>query len=269
LKSFVSGRWREVSGSDARGLVAGTAFGRGAFTTLGIQSGQALFCDLHLTRLRADAGSLNLPWPGQRVIRQRLKEGCARIRQTDAVVRILVGRSTSEPTLSLLFEPPRATPVAASLLLAEVKPRNGAQIKSLGLAFWQSYRHQARSQSCFDTLAHQGGRVLESSVANVFFVKGSDTLTSLADGAILPGIARGQLLGREELGILERPLSVASLQSVDAIFLANSVRGVVPVERILHPRGALVWWGDAVRVQPHQQAWQHLVKTHLDRARPL
>jgi branched-subunit amino acid aminotransferase/4-amino-4-deoxychorismate lyase len=138
--------------------------------------------------------------------------------------------------------------------------RTGAHVKSLGCPFWHSYQHQARQENCFDVLAHSNGRILESSLANVFFVTGRGTITPPADGSILPGIARQQLLKDKELGINQRPMPLTSLQSVDAIFISNSVRGVIPINRIVHPRGALVWWGDVGQVRPFKKAWQRLIR---------
>ena len=149
-------------------------------------------------------------------------------------------------------------------MLTEIDRRVRAHVKSTDYPFWHSFHAQARKGNCFDVLAHANGWMLESSLANVFFVTGRGTITPPAHDCILPGIARQELLKNKEPGVLQRPIRLVSLQSVDAIFCTNSVRGVIPIGRIVHPRGALVWRGDVDRVKPFQQAWKRLVRTQTE-----
>ncbi len=75
-------------------------------------------------------------------------------------------------------------------------------------------------------LRNTAGRIAESSLANVFAVKGGIAHTPpLAEGA-LPGIMRGAVMAR--CRVRETPLAVEDLARADEIFLTNSL-GIRPV----------------------------------------
>ena len=84
-------------------------------------------------------------------------------------------------------------------------------------------------------LFDDGEELLEAGRANVFAVFGETLATPLADGRILPGIARaGAIASAREQGIevSERRLLRGDLFAADEVFLTGSVRGVEPARSL-------------------------------------
>jgi branched-subunit amino acid aminotransferase/4-amino-4-deoxychorismate lyase len=78
--------------------------------------------------------------------------------------------------------------------------------------------------------------ICETCRANIFLVESSGLLTPSLDGPLLPGIMRGAVLERaRQLGIPvdEEPLSIGHVRTVDEVFLTNSLRGILPIARLL------------------------------------
>jgi branched-subunit amino acid aminotransferase/4-amino-4-deoxychorismate lyase len=70
---------------------------------------------------------------------------------------------------------------------------------------------------------------------NVFLVRDSLLITPDLSGPVLPGIMRALVLERADaLGLptRERGVTAEDLDRADEVFLANAVRGIVPVGRM-------------------------------------
>jgi para-aminobenzoate synthetase/4-amino-4-deoxychorismate lyase len=92
-----------------------------------------------------------------------------------------------------------------------------------------------------------GEEVLEASRANVFVVEHGALLTPVADGRILPGVARARAIetaGSLGIEVREAPLDIERLIAAGEAFLTGSVRGIEPVsavgETALGPPGELL-----------------------------
>ncbi len=96
---------------------------------------------------------------------------------------------------------------------------------------------EARQRGADDVLIlNHAGRITESSVASVFFVRKHAIVTPpLADG-LLGGITRGLLLDRiaERIGVvaLEESVAPGDLRFFDGCLLASTTNDLVPVARI-------------------------------------
>jgi para-aminobenzoate synthetase/4-amino-4-deoxychorismate lyase len=96
-------------------------------------------------------------------------------------------------------------------------------------------------------LVEHGGRVLETTRANVFALGEDGVLrTPPADGSILPGVTRAQVIAIARgsgLEVREEPLDDAALGAASEVFASGSVRGVEPVRSLdgaaIGGRGAL------------------------------
>ncbi len=79
------------------------------------------------------------------------------------------------------------------------------------------------------------GTVLETDRANVFAVMGNVARTPPADGRLLPGIARAQVVriaAAAGLAVETARLTRHDLLSASEVFVTNSVRGVLPVRSV-------------------------------------
>jgi para-aminobenzoate synthetase/4-amino-4-deoxychorismate lyase len=67
------------------------------------------------------------------------------------------------------------------------------------------------------------GELLETGSGNLFLVEGDRLITPPADGRILPGITRAQLMRERE--VLEEPIDLERLRAADDAFVTSSIRG--------------------------------------------
>ena len=78
--------------------------------------------------------------------------------------------------------------------------------------------------------------ICEASRSNIFLVEGGRLYTPSLDGPLLPGVMRRVVLeraGEAGLEVEEVSLPVERIRSADEAFLTNSVRGVVPIARLM------------------------------------
>ncbi len=79
------------------------------------------------------------------------------------------------------------------------------------------------------------GKVAETAIANIFFLKDGNLFTPDTDSGILNGIVREKILEiAENTGIKteEGKFSLEDLKNADEVFLTNSLMGVMPVSEI-------------------------------------
>lgn len=89
---------------------------------------------------------------------------------------------------------------------------------------------QAVEDGCYDIIfTNENGLVTEGCITNLFLYKDGVYRTPPVEDGLLPGVMRNHLLDQSRRPIKEQSLTVADLQQAEAIFLCNSVRGVVQV----------------------------------------
>src|SRR5690606_22700421 len=91
-------------------------------------------------------------------------------------------------------------------------------------------------------LVAEDGAVLETARASVFVVHDDGVHTPPLDDRILPGTARARLieiLRAADVPVFQRRLTLDDVRRATEVFVANSLRGVVPVRSI----GGVGEWG--------------------------
>ena len=81
------------------------------------------------------------------------------------------------------------------------------------------------------------GLICEGTRSNLFLVRDGLLITPGTDGPLLDGVMRRVVIERagiEGIPVVEGPVSREMLGSADEAFLTNSVRGMLPVARLLH-----------------------------------
>jgi branched-subunit amino acid aminotransferase/4-amino-4-deoxychorismate lyase len=146
--------------------------------------------------------------------------------------------------LYVTFEELRPLPRAATLFLVSFKPSKWRIIKSIAVKEAAPLWHRAREQHCFDVLMQNEGDLLEASTGNLFLFRSGRLSTPCADGRILPGITRAFVLEQTALEAVERNHKRSWLKQMEACFVTNCARGIIPVARIVAENGRLVWEGD-------------------------
>lgn len=95
---------------------------------------------------------------------------------------------------------------------------------------YESERRQALAEGFYEVLfTNTRGELTEGSISNLFVLKGGELLTPPLACGLLPGVFRDYLLNRSSLPAREAVLTQDDLKEAGAIFVGNSVRGLVEV----------------------------------------
>lgn len=225
------------------------AAGPGCLTTLRIQAGKPAFLQEHLKRLCSDALVLGLPLPDVQLISRVLAKGILKNRLAVGVSRIMwLGSNSSLMNhgsgLHVAFEGLRTLPRAATLLLVTHKPQQCRTVKSLAFQDSLPLWHSRTTHRCFDVLLQDEGDLLEATTGNLFLFRSGRLSTPHADGRILAGITRANVIDAPALAVTEGLHKRSWLNRAEACFITNCARGIIPVARIVSERGRIVWEGD-------------------------
>ena len=226
--------------ADDRGL----NYGDGIFETILVHAGAPVWWPEHWQRLCTGAARLGIAVPDESAVR---READALIAGHERAVLKLVltrgrgGRGYAPlpdalPTtvLSLHSAPPPvagpidvrwcALPLAIQPALAGIKHLNRLE-QVLARAEWQD-------PVIFDGLMRDtAGRVVCATAANVFVLIDGVWRTPTLDHCGVAGIARGWLLANVP-DIEVTVLGPETVESAQAVFLCNAVRGILPVGRL-------------------------------------
>lgn len=181
----------------------------------------------HLARLERSAREL-----GFRYSRDRVDEALAGLSGRDAPLRVRLELAldgavevTSQPFV------PLAPGTVWTIGIAEARLDAADPLvrhKTTRRQIYEAARAEfSRDEADEVVLLNGDGRLCEGTITNVFVDSGDGLLRtpSLANG-LLPGVLRAQLI--EEERAVEADLSPEDLRSAAAIFVGNSLRGLIP-----------------------------------------
>lgn len=254
VRCFVGNvRTDAIPGSDR-----GFAYGDGLFETMRAHRGTVPWWEAHWARLTAGADRLRITLPDPV---QVAREATALLAGDDCVLKLVVSRGAggrgyglpdaATPTWVLSRHPLPAPPPAAGLELRWCETRLAVQPGLAGIKHCNRLEQilaraewsQLPSPECD---AHEGlmrsgdGDLVCATAANVFVLHGTHWRTPRVDRCGVAGICRQWVLGA--LAVEQSAIEVADVESADAVFLCNAVRGILPVARLgarqwsLHPQ---------------------------------
>ena len=248
---FLNGKLAEESKAQISIWERGFLFGDGIFETLRSYNGKLFLLTEHLERLFNSAKALNLKLdfsPSQ------IEQACNQLLEAnqlkDARIRITLSRGRYEGRLELeensstflitarALPPPDKEPksfklVRVNFTLSPDYPL--ARHKTLSyLPYLYAYQ-QARSQNADEGLLFStNGFILETSKANLFFLKDQKLKTPSLELPLLPGITRAKVIEiAQKLGleVEESFYREEELFQAQAIFLTNSILPLAVVEQ--------------------------------------
>lgn len=241
---FVGDRRVDAMATDDRGL----AYGDGLFETLRVYRGGMPWWDAHWARLAHGAERLRLSLPEQARVRD---EAAGLLENVDAgVLKLIVTRGSGGRGYA---PPPASTPtwiLSAHLLpqdlhdgwrlrwcdtrlsvqpaLAGLKHCNRLE-QVLARAEWQDAAISALN-AVEGLMLDTDDNVVCATAANVFALIDGSWVTPRLDRCGVAGVCRAWVLS--ELQAREARLSVQQIESAQAVFLCNAVRGILPVVRL-------------------------------------
>ncbi len=244
----------------------GFLYGAGCFETFRTFGGCVFRLEEHLRRIRAGCDRLHIPSRSLSLLdAETLLDTVAKLRQVnkleDAVFRLTVtggpvagglpAEPYREPTELLV---PRALPPIpggpVGLHLLEIRrnspefhprPKSVAYLNSL--AGHLEMRERSIPPGDEGLMSADGDTAAEGVTSNLFLIQNQTLLTPGSQDGILPGITRAFVLeaaGQLGLPVQEKTCRIADLESADAIFLTNAVRGIIPVGTLFDRRGNLI-----------------------------
>ena len=245
---------------DARAL----AYGDGLFETMRLHGGQVPWWPAHRQRLQEGARRLQLRLPDLRMLDAEVAV-CAS-EAGEGVLKLIVSRGRAARGYSA----PDADPLWLLSAHPAPAPWPRLQLRWCDLRLspqpaLAGIKHCARLEQVLaraewtDPGIHEGllrsgdGDVVCATAANVFVLHGARWRTPALDRCGVAGVCRGWAIG--ELAAEEVRLSVADIESADAVFLCNAVRGILDVAGL-----------DARRWDPHPQV--AALQAGLARAHP-
>jgi branched-subunit amino acid aminotransferase/4-amino-4-deoxychorismate lyase len=255
----LDGQWLDAREARVSVWDGGYLHGDGIYTTLRLYRGLALDLAAHHRRLCEHAAALDLPFAMDLATLADLVRGLARrngLAEADGRLRITVSRGSAADFAMPLVDLDRLPPTVL-LTLVPVPPEiavwqeegipviclpsgstrgNQPSIKTLNsLAAVLALRQAARAGCPEALLTGPDGFLREGAVSNLFLVRDGAVMTPGRDGDFLAGRTRERIIDLlSGLGIRTRraPLAAADLSAAEEVFVASSVREILPVVRV-------------------------------------
>lgn len=211
--------------------------GHGVFDTILIKDGKAIYLGKHLERLKNHAHIMNIDieMTEKSFNDFDIQNGAISILVTGGPAeRGLKSPENPEPKIAVrIFEIPENKPIHA--IIAQTTRRNEfsplSQIKSLNYGDNILAMQEAEKQSANEAiLLNTKGHVACFTTGNLFILKKGKLYTPALSDGVMNGIIRQKWIQRGN--IIEKSLKPKDLEKADAIFLTNSLRGIVPVTRL-------------------------------------
>jgi len=253
---LINGESSDLIAATDRGL----HYGDGVFETIAIRNGRPQFWPAHMERLLDGCARLGIPVPDVTLLAAETAALCEDSER--AVLKIIITRGSggrgyrppesAQPQRILMRYPwPEhtipdegitvrrcATPLGCNPVLAGIKHLNRLE------------QVVARSEWSDDTI-HEGvmcdteGYVVEGTMSNLFAVRDGVLLTPDLANCGVAGIMRQQILalaGQLSIWCEFQRFKYEALQTMDEIFVTNSIIGIWPVARMeerTFPRGTV------------------------------
>lgn len=222
-------------------------YGDGIFETFRCRGKLPDFLDRHLSRLKAGAELLSIPFPPEHEIEEKISNAYDKSRINDAYMKVCLlpeGKNTffeKPDSTSILITVRECTTTAdpVSVCVSSYKRSQHSvlnTIKSLNYLENILVKREALDRGYHDAvILNQSGEVTETSSYNIFWIRGKGVFTPSVQCGLLPGITRELVLEvMKEVGyqINERRFGLSYMLNSDFVFLTNSVAGIVYVEMI-------------------------------------
>ena len=188
----------------------------------------------HLARLLASADYFGLQADGAEATTRLMAESA------DWTTPMRVRLTLSDGGMEVTSAPLPPNPEKFRFVIASEKlDSNSVWLahKTTNRAFYDSPRIKAHDQLGVDEVVflNERGELTEGSITNLFIERAGKLLTPALSSGLLPGTLRAELI--ETGQAQESILTLADLHSADAIFLGNSVRGLIRAE-LFEPKDA-------------------------------
>ncbi len=233
-------------------LNRGMMYGDGCFDTLRSYQGKFLKLEEHFERFIGAANYLGIEahfgFEDFKYKLLELLEACD-LMNNDALVRVQCwregdrGYATNSSNAHWITTCSTITPskeaISLSIVSTRAIPSTALERKfklSNGLNYILAAKEAKESGSDDALMLTMHGKISETTVANVFWVKGNTVYTPSVDCDLLPGITRNLVMEliKESFDFVLKTseFEVADMKQAEAVFVTNSIREIIAVESI-------------------------------------
>lgn len=233
-------------------LNRGMMYGDGCFSTFKSYKGKFFALEAHFNRLRAGVEYLGIEVPfGFEDFKSKILELLDANKETEkeCIIRVqcwregargyatnsstgnwlTVSMPLKEVIDSVSLSTVSAKTIPAKALTREFKLSNGLQ--------YILASNEAQKSGADDALLFTlDGLISETTIANIFWVKGDEIYTPSIDCDLYPGITREmciQILDkRAEFSVITGHFQFENMLDSDCVFITNSIKELIPVSRI-------------------------------------
>jgi D-amino acid aminotransferase len=229
----------------------GLNYGYGLFETMQAYNGKIFLFNKHHKRLADGAAALSIRSPLlKKFIEEKLNGKVIellklnRLTETNAYIKIVVTRGTGTKDATIIIFA-RATEEeknaelrkrGVEAIIIDEPKRYMPDIKNLNYLPNILARLEAKEQNAYDAIFKTANNlILEGSASNIFIVKDKRVITPPADGSILPGITRQEVIELSKadgLTVVTAPIETGELLNSDEAFLTNSIIEIVPLVKV-------------------------------------
>ncbi len=252
-----------MSGVDRLRDDRGLHYGDGLFETIRFSGAHAPLWDWHMQRLAQGCQRLGLPVPDTAALARRVRRR-ARV-HTQSVVKLIYSAGSGPRGYARLPQPrPRVlafvsvySPGAPELRLRWCQTRLAQQPALAGIKHLNRLEQVLARAEWTDTAIDEGlmldtqGNAIAATAGNLFVRRGGQWLTPSLDACGIAGVARRWLIAEVNAG--EAALTVAAVESADAVVLCNALHGPRQALQLAQQR-----WRSDREVQRLQRRWDAL-----------
>ena len=231
----------------------GYLYGYGLFESIRVYNSKPVLLEEHINRIKRGSIILDIPflWETKDII-NKVNELISKNKVTSGILNFYLtpGNRNLDPSITEITDPfflmlnrewPNYDPSFRSILELRQESFQKTQLDRLKTLSWMKNVLENRlNKNTNDVLLfNEKDQLLETTRANVFFIKGN-TIHTPKSPVVLPGIVRQFLLTHQnqfDYNFIERSITFHELADFDEIFLTNSLRGVFFVDKLLRFEG--------------------------------
>ena len=220
----------------------GLAYGDGLFETVLVSNGELVWWPEHWQRLCSGAARLAISLPDQQLLLKAIQQ---LTHTKNCVLKVIVSRGESGrgyapsagPATTVLSVHPMPEQHASPMALRWCQTRIAQQPALAGIKHLNRLENVLARAECNTPeyadglMCDRDGSVICATSANVFIFKNNTWRTPDVTVCGIQGVARQWFLANIANVCVER-LSRADVESAEAVFLCNAVRGMMEVNRI-------------------------------------
>jgi branched-chain amino acid aminotransferase len=227
-------------------------FGDGLFETMRVEDGAIRFSDQHFQRLFTGLDLLQVSIPklfSASILTQQVLELCKRNGHLSARVRLTVSRGVGGlyddvKQLNYIIQSWPLDPITLNEngLIIDVYNSTRKCCDSLANCKTNNFLPyvmaalEAKNQQLNDCIVlNEHGRVCDTTIANIFIIKGDVIETPSLDEGCIAGIMRGHIireLKNRGYTIVEKEITIAEVENATEVFLSNSIKGMRWVKQL-------------------------------------